>query len=420
MGVVVLTPGANTGIPECGRILVAVGWAPKSQPGMEIDASAFMVGMDGKVPNDEHFVFYGSQASPDGSVRFLPSPSTGSPSDVQAFEVEPGKVPSSIESIDVCVTIHEGQSRGQSFSGLTCVFARLVDPTSGLELARFDLQPSGMKETAITLAKIYRRNGQWKFRAVGQGFAGGLAPLARQYGVNVAGEAAAPVQERPAPPPPPSPPPPAPAAKPVNLTKVALEKRGQSVSLQKKQDEGFGEIVVNLNWNQRPEKKGGFLGGLLGGSKAIDLDLGCLWELEDGWKGVVQALGEAWGDYRSEPFIQHAGDDRTGAMSQGENIRINGNELSKIKRILVFALIYDGVPNWAAADGIATVKIPGQHDVEVRLDNPASRERMCAVALIENDRGKLKVTKEERYFRGHEDMDKAYRWGLRWVVGSKD
>jgi len=415
MGGIILTPGANTGISGCSRILVAVGWDPKSQPGMEIDASAFMVGADGKVPNDEYFVFYGSQASPDGAVRFLPSPSTGSAPDVQAFEVELGKVSAGVESIDICVTIHEGQSRGQSFGKLKGVFARFVDSASGQELARFDLQPSGMTETAITLAKLYRRNGQWKIRAVGQGFAGGLAPLACQYGVDVADEAPPPpVQEKPPASPPPS------APKPVNLTKVTLEKRGQSVSLEKKRDEGFGEIVINLNWNQRPERKGGFLSGLLGGSKGIDLDLGCLWELEDGWKGVIQALGEAWGDYKDEPFIRHAGDDRTGAMSQGENIRINGDKLSKIKRILVFAFIYQGIPNWAAADGVATVKVPGQPEIEVRLDNPVSGEGMCAIALIENDKGTLKVTKEERYFRSHTNMDKAYHWGLRWVEGSKD
>ncbi|CCG42700.1 TerD family protein [Magnetospirillum molischianum] len=416
MAVVVLTPGANVGIPECSRILVAVGWEPKSVAGMEIDASVFMVKADGKVPDDGYFVFYGAQSSPDGSVRFLPSPPTGFASDVQAFEVEPGKVSADVESIDVCVTLHEGQVRGQSFGSLTGVFARLVDPSSGHEVARFDLPVAGMKETAITLAKVYRRNGQWKIRAVGQGFVGGLAPLARQYGVDVADDASTPppVQEKPAPPPPP------PAPKPVSLTKVTLEKRGQSVSLEKKAGEGFGEIVFNLNWNQRPEKKGGFLGRILGGNKGIDLDLGCLWELEDGDKGVIQALGEAWGEYRSEPFIRHAGDDRTGAIAQGENIRINGDKLSKIKRILVFAFIYEGVPNWAAADGVATVKVPGQHDIEVRLDNPASGQGMCAIALIENDKGKLKVTKEEQYFRGHLDMDKAYRWGLRWVAGSKN
>lgn len=414
MGGIALVPGANAGIPDCARLVVAIGWNPKSVSGMEIDASAFMVGADGKVPNDNHFVFYGAQSSPEGSVRFQATAQSGSAADVQAFEIRPADVSGAVESIDICVTIHEGQARGQNFGSLGGVFARLLDPASGQDIARFDLPVTGMKETAITLVRVYRRNGQWKIRAVGQGFTGGLAPLARQYGVDVADEPATPPPEQK------KPAPPAPAPKPVNLTKVTLEKRGQSVSLEKKNDRGFGEIVFNLNWNQRPEKKGGLLGGLFGGKQGIDLDLGCLWELEDGWKGVIQALGNAWGDYHQEPYIRHAGDDRTGAIAHGEDIRINGDQISKIKRILVYAFIYDGVPNWAAADGVATVKIPGQPDIEVRLDNPASGQGMCAIALIENDKGKLKVTKEERYFRGHEDMDKAYRWGLRWVAGSKD
>ncbi len=414
MGVIALTPGANTGIPGAGRILIAIGWDPKALPGREIDGSAFMLKPDGKVPDDGHFVFYGAQASPDGSVRFLPSPSAGAPLDVQAFEIDLGKVSSTLESIDLCLTLHEGQTRGQNFGQLKGVFARLVDLASGEELARFDLPVAGMQETAVTLAKVYRRKDQWKFRAIGQGFSGGLAPLARQYGVDVADEPVAVAAQPPSPPPPPP-------AKPVSLSKVTLEKRGQSVSLEKKTSEGFGEIVFNLNWTQRPEKKAsGFLGSLLGGNKGIDLDLGCLWELENGDAGCIQALGRAWGDYRNEPFIQHAGDDRTGAVTEGENIRINGNKLSQIRRILVFAFIYEGAPNWAAARGVATVKIPGQQDIEVNLDNPSSGQGMCAVALIENDRGKLKVTKEERYFQGHKQMDQAYRWGLRWAAGSKD
>src|SRR3954451_20247509 len=96
--------------------------------------------------------------------------------------------------------------------------------------------------------------------------------------------------------PPPAAPPPAPAAKPVNLSKITLEKCGQSVSLEKKHAKGFGEVLFNLYWNRRP--KGGLFSGLRGG-KRIDLDLGCLWELEDGRIGVVQALGNAWGDFRN-------------------------------------------------------------------------------------------------------------------------
>ncbi|MBF0108932.1 MAG: VWA domain-containing protein [Magnetococcales bacterium] len=211
MGAVVLMPGANTDIPKCRQVAVVVGWDPKFSPGMEIDASSFLVGADGKVPSDAYFVFYGEQSSPDGSVRFLSSPSTGVDFDVQAFDVDLDKVPAQVEAIDVCVTIHEGQVRRQSFANLKGVFARLVDSVSGREIARFDLHVDGMKETAITLAKVYRRSGQWKFRAVGQGFAGGLAPLARRYGVDVANEIPSP---------------------PVSESKVRLEKR--LVDLEKK------------------------------------------------------------------------------------------------------------------------------------------------------------------------------------------
>jgi len=409
MATVTLTPGANTPISSDGRILVAIGWDPAAPPGMEIDVSAFLAGAGGTVPDDAHFVFYGAPSSPGGAVCLLPSSPTGAASDRQVYDIALDRVPPGIASIDLCVTLHEGNARRQSFASLQRLYARLIAWPAGEELVRFDLAVAGMSETALTLVKLYRRDGAWKVRAVGQGFAGGLAPLARQYGVDVAD----------APPPPPPPPP----TKPVSLTKITLEKRGQSVSLDKRADQGFGEILVTLNWNQRPPRPsgGGLLNRLLGGAnKGIDLDLGCLWELEGGDKGVVQALGKMWGDYHGAPFIRHGGDDRTGASAEGEILRVNGDRLGRIKRILIFAFIYEGVPNWAAADGVVTMKIPGRHDIEVRLDNPASGQGMCAIAQIENEDGRLKVTKEERYFSGHSDMDRAYRWGMRWVSGSKD
>ncbi|WP_299436731.1 TerD family protein [uncultured Rhodospira sp.] len=424
MSAVALVPGANTAIPGDGTIGVAIGWAPAAPAGMEIDASAFMIGADGTVLSDEHFVFYGAAQGPGGTVRFLPTLSTGVPGDIQGFEIDLPAVPPTVQSIDICLTIHEGQTRGQKFSSLSGVVARVM--AAGTEVARFDLSTGGMSETAITLMKVYRRNDAWKVRAVGQGFAGGLAPLARQYGVDIAEDEAASAPPQPAPPPPA----PEPAPSSVNLSKVTLEKRGQSVSLDKKAGAaGYGEIIFNLNWNEQPQQQSaqpsrGLFGGLgnLGGgrNRGIDLDLGCLWDLRDGDKGAVQALGESWGRYDGPPFIRHAGDDRTGALAQGETIRINGDRITAISRILVYAFIYEGAPNWAAADGIATVRVPGQPDIEVRLDNPRSGFGMCAIALIENIGGTLRVTKEERYFRGHRDMDEAYGWGLRWTAGSKD
>ena len=129
---------------------------------------------------------------------------------------------------------------------------------------------------------------------------------------------------------------------------VILEK-GQKVNLKKSQG-GLGEILINLNWNARPvstAKKQGFFSRLFGEGEGggIDLDLGCLWELKDGSKGSVQALGKNFGNLNSAPFVALDGDDRTGENSAGENLRINGNQLSKIKRIpslkeYLFILLY--------------------------------------------------------------------------------
>ena len=190
----------------------------------------------------------------------------------------------------------------------------------GAALASYDPDLAGASEAAMTFGELYRRNDEWKFRAVGQGFNGGLGPLARSFGIDVKDEA--PPAPPPAPPAPASPlrpqrrrPPAAPAA-PISLSKVSLEKKGQAISLEKK-GSSFGEIVINLNWTRG--KKGFF-----GGGTAIDLDLGCLIEMADGQKGVVQALGRSFGDYHGPPFIQLDGDDRTGDVSQGETMRING------------------------------------------------------------------------------------------------
>ena len=137
---------------------------------------------------------------------------------------------------------------------------------------------------------------------------------------------------------------------------ISLEK-GKKVSLKKGSQAGLGEILVNLNWNARPVKKGLF--GMLGGGQGIDLDLGCLFELKDGQKGAVQALGNAFGSLRQPPFIALDGDDRTGAVTTGENLRIDGNKIAIFKRILVYTFIYEGVTNWKQADATVTIKYPG-------------------------------------------------------------
>ncbi len=160
--------------------------------------------------------------------------------------------------------------------------------------------------------------------------------------------------------------------------------KGQRINLKKTEKTGLGEILVNLNWNARPAQKKGFLARLFGGNSGIDLDLGCLFELRDGSKGAVQALGNAFGSLSQPPFISLDGDDRTGESAAGENLRINGNRVADIKRILVYTFIYGGIANWQEADARGTIKYPGAEDIIVKMDEYNSRKIMCGLALLEN------------------------------------
>ncbi len=277
-----------------------------------------------------------------------------------------------------------------------------------------------MAETALIVGEFYLRNGEWKFRAVGQGFVGGLGPLARQYGVDVADDpdAARTARSRPdqtrrsacSPSPAPKP--------PIRLEKITLEKKGSSISLEKK-GQGFEELVINLNWNQGGSGGKGFFGRLTGGGK-IDLDLGCLFKLRDGRAGAVQALGDSFGSLQQPPYIQLMGDDRTGASAQGEFLHLNGRQWSQLEKVVVFAFIYEGAPNWAETDAVVTIQTPGQPTLEIRLDSHHRDHRMCALVMLENQGGNIKVTKLVEYFRDHRLLDQAYSFGLRWVAGSKD
>ncbi len=197
----------------------------------------------------------------------------------------------------------------------------------------------------------------------------------------------------------------------INLTK------GHKVSLKKSSSEGLGEILVNLNWNSSPK---GLFSKLFGGNAGIDLDLGCLYELKNGKKGTVQALGKAFGRLADEPYIALDGDDRTGASAAGENLRIDGNMVSKIKRILVYTFIYEGVANWQQADATVTIKYPGAEDLIVKMDSYNTKNKMCALALLENVNDEtFSVEKLVQFYPGHQAMDQAFHWGLKWVAGKK-
>ena len=217
-----------------------------------------------------------------------------------------------------------------------------------------------------------------------------------------------------------TPPPAAGGGSPVSLSKITLTKASPSVSLAKGSG-ASGRMRVNLSWNARPEGTGGggggFLKKLMGAPGGIDLDLGCLYELTDGKKGVVQALGNAFGALDRPPYVLLDGDDRKGGG--GENMTINLDRLGDLKRVLVFAFIYEGVPAWDKADGVVTLTPANGPEIRVELDE-SSGSRMCAIALLENKGGQLLVNREVQYINGAQDaLDRAYGWGMDWSPGRK-
>ncbi|MCM3005945.1 TerD family protein [Priestia koreensis] len=200
---------------------------------------------------------------------------------------------------------------------------------------------------------------------------------------------------------------------------IQLTKKGQSINLSKDTHTSLGEISVNLNWNQKPSS-GGFFKAFLGGNKSADLDLGCLYEMQDGRRGCVQALGNAFGNLQGDPYIQLDHDDRTGASTNGENLRINGDKLIDIKRILVYTFIYEGAANWNEVGGVVTLKYKNGEDIVVNMDEHRNGKIMCAIAMIENVQNQtFNVKRLVEYFDGHQQMDKAYKWGMQWTAGRK-
>jgi len=232
----------------------------------------------------------------------------------------------------------------------------------------------------------------------------------------------------PAPPAPSRAVPPAPAAgggapRPgVSLSKVTLTKASPQVSFSKTGG-GSGVIRVNLNWSAGTPTAptgGGFFKRLTQAApKGVDLDLGCLWELADGSKGVVQALGNAFGSLHTPPYIALDGDDRSGSNVGGENMSINLAP-GRFRRVLIFAMIYEGAPNWAAVDGVVTLSPVAGPPIEVRLDATSDQARICAVAQLVDERGDLVVKREVNYVNGGQSvLDKMYGWGMNWSPGRK-
>ena len=185
-----LSKGGNLSLskeaPGMTKVLVGLGWDARSTDGQDfdLDASAFLLKADGKVRADSDFIFYNQLKSTDGSVEHTGDNRTGEgDGDDEAIKIDLSKVPAEIDKIAITVTIHEADARKQNFGQVRNAFIRLVNQDNNNEVVRYDLAEDASTETAMIFAELYRNGAEWKFRAVGQGFNGGLKPLAESFGL---------------------------------------------------------------------------------------------------------------------------------------------------------------------------------------------------------------------------------------------
>ncbi|MFG3280995.1 TerD family protein [Streptomyces sp. NPDC048111] len=449
--------GANVPVPA-HSVRIELAW--RTGPGVpDVDASALLL-TGGRVRSDADFVFYNQPAHSSGAVRHEGKRS-GPGAVTDTLYVDLARVEPAVERVVLAAS-----ADGGTFGRVPGLGIRVLDAAGGTELARFDSQDATV-ETAFILGELYRRQGAWKFRAVGQGYDSGLEGLATDFGISVdkpqqppaappnpytpAGASGGPTVPQttwPAAPQSPYTPPPAPftpsaqpparhtptapvpapptVPTPVRLSKVTLTKEAPRVSLAK-QGGSSGAMRVNLNWQSRKQFSG--WGAKLGRATAnhsdLDLDLCALYELTDGRKGVVQALGNAFGALHQPPYIHLDGDDRTGAVESGENLTVNLDQKDKFRRLLIFVTIYEGARSFADLHATVTLQPQFGAPVEFFLDECTVPSTVCALALITNNGGDLVVQREARYLvpaRGvspQRTIDQAYGWGMNWTPGRK-
>ncbi|GCB52255.1 tellurium resistance protein terA [Streptomyces sp. NL15-2K] len=380
----------------------------RSGPGVpDVDASALLL-VGGKVRSDADFVFYNQPAHSSGAVRHEGTRDEGGKV-TDTLVVDLARVESAVETVVLAAS-----ADGGTFAAVPDLYIEVRAAAQDTVVARFD-SAGATVETAFVLGEFYRRQGAWKFRAVGQGYGSGLEGLATDFGITVD----EPQQAAPAPAP-------STPAAPVRLTKVTLTKAAPSVSLTK-QGGTSGALRVNLNWQMHKQFSGwaGKKGRSVAMHADLDLDLCALYELTDGSKGVVQSLGNAFGALHQPPYIHLDGDDRTGAVESGENLTVNLDHQQAFRRILVFVTIYEGARSFADLHATVTLRPQYGAPIDFSVDECTVPSTVCALALITNTGSDLVVQREARYLvpeRGvspQRTVDHAYGWGMNWTPGRK-
>ncbi len=186
-----LQKGGNVNLskeaPSLTKMVIGLGWDPRATDGKEfdLDGSAFLLKADGKARSDADFIFYNNLKSADGSITHAGDNRDGQgDGDDEKIIIDLSSVPADVDKIAIGVTIHDAEARKQNFGMVAKAYIRCLDANGDKEIARYDLSEDSSTETAMVFGEVYRAGAEWKFKAVGQGFAGGLGPLARSYGIS--------------------------------------------------------------------------------------------------------------------------------------------------------------------------------------------------------------------------------------------
>ncbi len=200
-----------------------------------------------------------------------------------------------------------------------------------------------------------------------------------------------------------------------------LGKRGDTLALTPGPD-GFGPITIAAAWDCQTNEATSIVGKFLKlkNKQEIDLDLGCLYEMQDGHRGAVQSLGNLRGNFNEMPYLNLSHDEQTGDKAgDDEWIRVNGAKWPQIKRLLFYVYIYKGASNWSEFRPQIQLRIPGQKPMVVTISSSNENMDICAIAGIENVRNGIKLTNYTEYFPGQAEMDRAFGFGIEWAEGSK-
>jgi tellurite resistance protein TerA len=436
-----LRMGANAPL-DTSRFEAIIAWPAGAGT---LDCSAYLLASNGKVRSDDDMIFYNQRTHPSGAVA-ISRVADG----LTDFAIDLGSAPAEIQRIVICVTIEEPGRTLAAFEGATATIR-----SNGEAQLQFCPELGRATEVALRFVEFYRRNQAWKIRADGQGFNDGLAPLARSFGIDVAEDEAppphiAPEPTRPATQPGPHQPAPAatifervgdavrnvvehtaraataaapwPAAAPPERASLApvqrradsavrLEPGGEALFWETGPDKHLGAITAKLAWSS-------LCGGIDGRPRPLELALGCLYELQDGRRGVVQAW-DGKGRFDRPPFVQLL-DAEIAGLSGSQKLRINGEHWPQIRRLALFGFIPNGAPSWRASTVSLDISATDRSPVLLELGKGMEGFGMVALTLLDNRRQAVSIERLAQFLPGHHELDRTLDWGLAWSVRPED